>query len=195
MNLREDVSPLLVGTEVVQDGRGDDEVELRIGQLGFSNVSLEDTDPAAGGRGDPLHGAVKHRSAQVEEGDVERGSKNKGKTVMLAMDASRVSGDQALIADEFSRASTYTQPRTITLVGLGKRDALSIRGTRAALYAIAKSAKKHRDKSIAVVFPYSIGTLDAAETTRLLAGELGERADLLGAVILARDESLTDVAS
>ena len=32
-----------------------------------------------------------------------------------AMEASRVSGDQALVADEFSRASTYTQPRTITL--------------------------------------------------------------------------------
>ena len=31
------------------------------------------------------------------------------------MEASRVSGDQALVADEFSRASTYTQPRTITL--------------------------------------------------------------------------------
>jgi major vault protein len=31
------------------------------------------------------------------------------------MEASRVSGDQALIADEFSRASTYSQPRMITL--------------------------------------------------------------------------------
>jgi hypothetical protein len=32
----------------------------------------------------------------------------------------------------------------------------------------------------------------AVETTRLLAGELGDRADLLGAAILARDEALTD---
>jgi major vault protein len=55
------------------------------------------------------------RQGVLSEGDVERGAKRSQKTVQIAMESSRVSGDQALIADEFSRASTYTQPRTITL--------------------------------------------------------------------------------
>ncbi|KAB2910521.1 MAG: hypothetical protein F9K40_02395 [Kofleriaceae bacterium] len=68
------------------------------------------------------------RHGVLSEGDVERGGRGRrggpggqsaAKTVSVnapfAMEASRVSGDQALVADEFSRASTYTQPRTITL--------------------------------------------------------------------------------
>ncbi|MEA2569521.1 MAG: leucyl aminopeptidase [Acidobacteriota bacterium] len=65
-------------------------------------------------------------------------------------------------------------PRKITLLGLGKRDALTIRGVRAALYAIAKTAKKQRDASIAVVFPYIIGKRDAAQTARILADQLSQ---------------------
>ncbi len=71
------------------------------------------------------------RQGVLSEGDVERGGRGRrgggagpsgqsvGKTTAInapfAMESSRVSGDQALVSDEFSRASTYTQPRTITL--------------------------------------------------------------------------------
>src|SRR5207237_2686656 len=63
-------------------------------------------------------------------------------------------------------------PRKITLIGLGKTSELTIRGVRSALFAIAKTAKKQRDNSIAVVFPYIIGRRDAAQTTRILADHL-----------------------
>ncbi len=69
-----------------------------------------------------LHNVPTTRHGVLSEGDVERGGRARGgprgqtaPSTQVAMDASRVSGDQALIADEFSRASTYTQPRTVTL--------------------------------------------------------------------------------
>jgi len=46
------------------------------------------------------------------------------------------------------------EPRKITLIGVGKSDAVNIRTIRQALYAIAKTAKKHRDTKIAVVAPF-----------------------------------------
>jgi len=57
------------------------------------------------------------RQGVLSEGDVERGGKRvqKPNTPGMVMEASRVSGDQALVADEFSRASTYSQPRMSTL--------------------------------------------------------------------------------
>ena len=66
-----------------------------------------------------LHTVPTTRQGAVSEGDVERGGKRfarpGGGGGATAMEASRVSGDQALVADEFSRASTYSQPRTVTL--------------------------------------------------------------------------------
>ncbi|HEY6174432.1 MAG TPA: hypothetical protein VIX73_08320 [Kofleriaceae bacterium] len=66
-----------------------------------------------------MHNVPTTRQGAVSEGDIERGGKRVarpgGGGAAAAMEASRVSGDQALVADEFSRASTYTQPRTITL--------------------------------------------------------------------------------
>lgn len=67
------------------------------------------------------------RQGALSEGDFERGSKSKsvsrgvllgaspGPATNSAMESSRVGGDQALVADEFSRASTYSEPRSITL--------------------------------------------------------------------------------
>ena len=57
-------------------------------------------------------------------------------------------------------------PKKITLVGLGKKATLSHRTTRAALYGVAKIARRNRDTSIAVIFPYTLPALDAAGTTR-----------------------------
>jgi major vault protein len=63
-----------------------------------------------------LHTVPTTRQGALSEGDVERAGKRVAKPASgLNMESSRVSGEQALIADEFSRASTYTQPRTITL--------------------------------------------------------------------------------
>ncbi|HKO55185.1 MAG TPA: leucyl aminopeptidase [Thermoanaerobaculia bacterium] len=64
------------------------------------------------------------------------------------------------------------EPRKITLIGLGKEEALTIRGARAALYAAAKIARRNRDARIAVHFPYLSNGLDANQTTRLLADYL-----------------------
>jgi leucyl aminopeptidase len=47
------------------------------------------------------------------------------------------------------------EPRKVTLIGIGKSDALTIRGVRAQLTAVGRIAKKHRDKSIGVIFPYA----------------------------------------
>lgn len=63
------------------------------------------------------------RQGVLSEGDVERGGmKSRGATkgiasvgASAAMESSRVGGDQALGGEEFSRASTYSQPRMITL--------------------------------------------------------------------------------
>jgi len=66
------------------------------------------------------------------------------------------------------------EPRKITLVGIGKEESLSIRGIRGALYRIGKIAKAQRDSAIAVVVPYVLPKLSAAESTRLLALELSQ---------------------
>lgn len=60
-------------------------------------------------------------------------------------------------------------PRKVTLVGLGKLKSLSIRGVRAAFHTIAKTAKKQRDRNIAVVMPYALPNLGAVESVRVLA--------------------------
>jgi len=65
------------------------------------------------------------------------------------------------------------EPKRITLLGMGKQDKITLRSLRAALYAIAKLARKNRQQSIAVIFPYSIPGLSARQLTRTLADLLG----------------------
>jgi len=63
-----------------------------------------------------VHNVPTTRQGVLSEGDVERGGKRIAKAAAnMVMEASRVSGDQALVSDEFSRASTYSQPRMVTL--------------------------------------------------------------------------------
>ena len=66
------------------------------------------------------------------------------------------------------------EPRKITLIGMGEKDKLSLRAIRAALYAIGKTAKKQRDRSIAVVVPYEVPDLDAPDSTRVFADFLAQ---------------------
>jgi leucyl aminopeptidase len=58
------------------------------------------------------------------------------------------------------------EPRKITLVGVGKEDAVTIRTLRQGLFTIAKIAKKHRDTNIGVVAPF------ASISTRVVADYL-----------------------
>jgi leucyl aminopeptidase len=60
-------------------------------------------------------------------------------------------------------------PRKITLIGLGKHRRLTHRIARAALHGVGKIARRNRDASIAVVFPYTLPGLDEVETTRSIA--------------------------
>ena len=64
------------------------------------------------------------------------------------------------------------EPKKITLLGIGKLDAFTLRVLRGALYSVAKTAKKQRDRSIAVVLPYNLKNHDAASTTRIAADYL-----------------------
>ncbi len=68
----------------------------------------------------------------------------------------------------------HGEPKKLTLLGLGKREKLSIRSVRAAIYSVAKTAKKHRDKAIGVSVPYVLGALSAEETTRVIADALAQ---------------------
>ncbi len=73
---------------------------------------------------------------------------------------------------EDSLTTVAGEPKKITLIGIGKQDALTIRILRTALYSIAKMARKQRDRNIVVVLPYSVPKLDADETTRIAAAAL-----------------------
>ncbi len=83
------------------------------------------------------------------------------------IEASRFSGrsDESitLLADE---------PRKVTLIGLGKEDGFTIRSLRAALYSAGKTAKKGRDKTIAVVIGSAPAKLSDDEATRIAADHL-----------------------
>ena len=62
-----------------------------------------------------------------------------------------------------------TGPRKVTLIGLGKRDALTLRTMRAAVTAAGRTAKKHRDPQIAILFPYTLPGLDGEQTVLAVA--------------------------
>ncbi|MBV8520072.1 MAG: leucyl aminopeptidase [Acidobacteria bacterium] len=65
-------------------------------------------------------------------------------------------------------------PRKITLIGLGKRESLTLRGVRAALTSVGRIAKKQRDKKVAVLFPELLPQLDAEESLVAAADMLGQ---------------------
>ncbi|HXI14075.1 MAG TPA: leucyl aminopeptidase [Thermoanaerobaculia bacterium] len=67
-----------------------------------------------------------------------------------------------------SVTSFVDKARKVTLSGLGKRKDISARSLKVALYAMAKSARKSRDRSIALVFPYELPHLSQQQTLRLL---------------------------
>jgi leucyl aminopeptidase len=77
------------------------------------------------------------------------------------------------------------EPRKVTLIGLGKEEALTLRGLRAAIFSIAKIAKRQRDANIALVCPYDLPKATTDQTLRLLADSLAQ-ADYQYDVFLTR---------
>ncbi|HUJ13911.1 MAG TPA: leucyl aminopeptidase [Thermoanaerobaculia bacterium] len=81
------------------------------------------------------------------------------------------------------------EPRKVTLIGMGKKDKLTMRAVRAALYAMAKIAKKQRDRSIAVSVPYELPDLDAEDSTLVVADYLSQSDYKYDAYITKKDEN------
>lgn len=94
------------------------------------------------------------RQGAISEGDYTRGQRGQkgvapavtftaSTTTGMIMEASRVSRDQELVTDEFARGSTYTQPRSITLVETKYQGAPSIDvWTGYAVLIVAKTGKR-----------------------------------------------------
>jgi leucyl aminopeptidase len=66
------------------------------------------------------------------------------------------------------------EPKKLTLIGLGKPEAITHRGVRAAITAAGRTAKKHRDAKIALLFPYTIPNMSAEQTTLAVADALAQ---------------------
>ncbi|HYK05448.1 MAG TPA: leucyl aminopeptidase [Thermoanaerobaculia bacterium] len=66
------------------------------------------------------------------------------------------------------------QPRKVTLLGLGKSEALTHRGVRAAVTAAGRIAKKQRDAKIALLFPYVLPNMNADETALAIADAMAQ---------------------
>ncbi|MFZ2491144.1 MAG: leucyl aminopeptidase [Thermoanaerobaculia bacterium] len=64
-------------------------------------------------------------------------------------------------------------PRKVTLIGLGKQDAIGIRALRTGLRTAAKTARRLKDARIAIAFPYTLPAHDAVSTLRIAADALG----------------------
>jgi len=79
-------------------------------------------------------------------------------------------------------------PSRITLIGLGKAERISARLLKAALYGVAKIARRNRAEHIAVAFPYTLPGHDLQSTTRL-AVDLLSNADYKYDKYKSRDES------
>jgi leucyl aminopeptidase len=66
------------------------------------------------------------------------------------------------------------EPRKVTLIGLGKAEALTHRGMRCGVTAAGRIAKKHRDARIAVYFPGTLPRMDANATALAVADALAQ---------------------
>jgi len=118
---------------------------------------------------EPKWSRIDHLFVLLTENDKRVRELPLGKPIQKAIDGSGFTGR----ADE-AITLLFDEPRKLTLIGLGKPNKLSIRTVRNALYSIGKTAKKLRDRSIAVALPYTLPRLDGADTTRLVAEQLSQ---------------------
>jgi major vault protein len=155
------------------------------------------------------------RAGAVSEGDVSRGLKQEQRTkggiegreksshladnqVMYAanasvMESSRVSGDQSLVGDEFSRASNYTQPRTLTLDTKYQGAPIIELWTGYAAMVVSKTGKRRVEKGPnAILLEYDEGL----EVLELSTGKPKTTDTILKTVYLRVDNNkITDYVS
>lgn len=98
---------------------------------------------------EPKWSKIDHLFVLLAEND--KSPKELGKSIQKLIDGSGFKGN----SDE-TITLLSSEPRKVTLMGLGKKDAITLRLVRTALYAIGKLARKQRDRSIAVAMPYAI---------------------------------------
>ena len=128
---------------------------------------------------EPKWSKIDHLFVVLTENDNQFPIKSMQKVVRDSGFKGRSEETITLLADE---------PRKVTLIGAGEKSKLSLRTIRAAIYLIGKTAKKQRDKSIAVAIPYKIPDLDAAQSTRVLADALAQADYKYDAYITKKDE-------
>lgn len=91
-------------------------------------------------------------------------------------------------ADETFTTFREGHPARVTFIGLGKKEKFTPRSLRAALYAVARVAKRNRSSEIAVWFPYSLAG-QSVESTTALAIDLLANADYKYDRYKSRDEN------
>ena len=116
---------------------------------------------------DPKLSKIDHLFLMVAEGE-------KPPRDVAAARAAQKAVDQAGFSGRSDESITVVgeEPKKVTLLGIGKLESFTLRVLRGALYNAAKTAKKQRDRSIAVVLPYNLKDHDAASTTRVAADYL-----------------------
>ncbi len=118
---------------------------------------------------EPKWSKVEHLFLVLAENDKHARDLPLSKSVQKAVGESGFSG-----RSEESITILAEEPRKLTLIGAGKRDAITLRGIRSAIYTIGKMAKKQRDHSIAVGVPYTLPGLDATDSMRVIADALSQ---------------------
>jgi len=132
---------------------------------------------------EPKWSKIDHLFLVLAENDRRYRDLALGKAVQKTIDESGFSGR----TDE-SITILGEEPRKITLIGAGKREKLTLRGVRGAIYSVGKTAKKQRDRSIAVAVPYLLPGLDAVDSTRIVADALSQSDYKYDAYITDKDQ-------
>jgi leucyl aminopeptidase len=87
------------------------------------------------------------------------------------------------------------EPRKITLIGLGKHDALTLRGARAGITTAGRTAKKQRDPKIALLFPYTLPDMNDDETALMVADILAQSDYKYDAFITVRKDKKISISA
>ncbi len=116
---------------------------------------------------DPDLAKIDHLFVLLAEGPLE--DDDVPKPVQKAVTAAGFSG-----RSEETITLLVAERRKVTLIGLGKRDALTLRGVRSAIATAGRTAKKHRDARIGFYLGYPLPGLDAEQTTLFVADHLAQ---------------------
>lgn len=119
---------------------------------------------------EPKWSKIDHLFLLIAENDKRYRDLPLGKPVQKAVDEAGFTGR----SEETVTLLLPDEPRKLTLVGAGKRDGITMRGVRAAIYTIGKIARKQRNRTIAVGIPYALPHLNAADSMRVFGDALSQ---------------------